>query len=189
MLAGPRRAAIGVPMSEAHQRKLLRAVTPIVVAVFAVSATTGVLLFFHLGERLIKELHEWIGLAFVAAAALHIARNARALAGYARRPTLWIAAALALAAAAAFIVPALGVRQGEGGGGSRALAGIVLRAPLDEVAPLLDTTPAALGERLTAAGLKVTGTSASLADIAAASGRPPREVLDLALAGQATAAP
>ncbi len=176
-------------MSEAPPRKLLRAVTPIAAAVFAVSATTGVLLFFHLGERLIKELHEWIGLAFVVAAALHLARNARALAGYARRPTLWIAAALVLATAAAFIVPALTAPQKEGGGGSRALASVVLRAPLDEVAPLLDTTPAALASRLTAAGLTVTSTSASLADLAAASGRPPREVLDIAFAGQEPAPP
>lgn len=175
-------------MSEAPPRKLLRAVTPIAAAVFAVSATTGVLLFFHLGERVIKELHEWIGLAFVAAAILHITRNARALASYARRPTLWIAAALVLATAAAFIVPALTAPQKEGGG-SRALASVVLRAPLDEVAPLLDTTPAALVERLGAAGLTVTSTSASLADLAAASGRSPREVLDIAFAGQEPAPP
>ncbi len=168
-------------MSEASPRKLLRAVTPIVAAVFVASATTGVLLFFHLGERLIKELHEWMGVVFVAAAALHIARNARPLAAYARRPALWIAAALVLASAAAFVVPALAVTPKEGGG-ARALSRVLLRAPLEEVAPLLDTTPAALAQRLTAAGLTVAATSASLADVAAASGRPPREVLDLTFA-------
>ena len=93
-------------MVETPARKFLRAATPIVAAVFVVSAATGTLLFFHVGERLIKELHEWIGLAFVVAAALHIARNGRALLGHGRKPGLWIAVALALATAAAFIVPA-----------------------------------------------------------------------------------
>jgi hypothetical protein len=170
-------------MVDTPARKFLRAATPIVVAVFVVSATTGVLLFFHVGERLIKELHEWIGVVFVVAAALHIARNARTLAGYGRKPTLWIAAALVLATAAAFIVPAMQEPAGGGNDGIRKLIGAVQRAPLEEVAPLLDTTPAALVTRLESAGLKVAGTTTSLADIAAASGRPPREVLELALAG------
>lgn len=177
-------------MVETPARKFLRAATPIVAAVFVVSATTGMLLFFHVGERLIKELHEWIGLAFVVAAALHIARNGRALLGHGRKPGLWIAMALVLATAAAFIVPALQEPAGGGNEGTRKLIGIVQRAPLGELAPLLATTPAALTTRLEAAGLTVAGSSVSLADIAAASGRPPREVLELALAGlPAPAAP
>ena len=78
-----------------------RASTPVAGAVFVVSATTGVLLFFHLGERLIKDLHEWVGVAFVAAAILHVLRNRHALAAHARRPTLWVALAAALVTAAA----------------------------------------------------------------------------------------
>ncbi len=176
-------------MADTPARKFLRAATPIVVAVFLVSATTGVLLFFHVGERLIKELHEWIGVAFVVAAGLHIARNGRALLGHGRKPGLWIAVALVLATAAAFIVPALREPAGGGNDGVRKLIGAVQRTPLAQLAPLLDTTPAALVTRLETAGLTVAGTSASLADIAAASNRPPREVLDLAVAGLPAPAP
>lgn len=170
-------------MSETPARKFLRAATPIVAAVFVVSATTGMLLFFHLGERLIKELHEWMGVVFVVAALLHIVRNGRALLGHARKPMLWIAGVLALAAAAAFIVPELGAPAGGGNEGVRKLIGVVQRKPLAELAPLLGTSPAELVARLEAAGLQGAATSASLVEIAGASNRPPREVLELALAG------
>lgn len=159
----------------------LRLSTPVAAAVFFVSAVTGVLLFFHVGERLIKELHEWIGVAFVAAAALHILRNRRALAGHARKPTLWIAAGLALAAAAAFVVPGLSAPQG-GNDGSRRLLQAVLGAPLEQVAPIVQTTPDALTGRLTAAGYTVAGPTTSLRDIARASNRSPQELATVLVA-------
>lgn len=160
----------------------VKASTPVVFAVFAVSATTGVLLFFHLGERLIKELHEWMGVVFVAAASLHVVRNRHALAIHARKPVLWIAAAAALTTAAAFIVPSLGAREG-GGEGTRRILRAVMDAPLEQVAPILATTAPALAERLTAAGYTVAAPSASLADIARASGRSPRELADVVALG------
>lgn len=172
----------------AESSSWLRLSTPVVAAVFVVSAVTGVLLFFHLGERLIKELHEWIGLAFVAAASLHVLRNRRALASHARQRTLWIAAALVLSAAAAFIVPALSAREG-GGEGSRRLLQAMMAAPLEQVAPILSTTPTALSERLTAAGFTVAGPTASLRDIARASGRPPQELTAVLVAGLPPPAP
>ena len=167
-------------MSESPSR--LRFSTPIVIAVFAVSAVTGVLLFFHLGERLIKELHEWMGVVFVVAALLHAVRNGRALLLHARRPTLWIAAALVVATAAAFIVPALAAREG-GNEGTRQLVQAVMRAPLEQVAPIVATTAPELTERLTAAGFTVAGPSASLSDIARASGRSPQELAKVVVAG------
>lgn len=160
---------------------LLRFSTPVSVAVFTVSATTGVLLFFHLGERLIKELHEWMGVVFVAAALLHALRNGRALVVHARSPVLWVAVAAALGTAAAFIVPSLGAREG-GGEGQRRLMQAVMAAPLGQVAPILSTTVPALSERLGAAGFKVEG-AASLMDIAKASGRSPRELAEVVVAG------
>lgn len=167
-------------MSESNS--WLRVSTPAVAAVFVVSAVTGVLLFFHLGERLIKELHEWIGVAFVAAALLHALRNRKALAAHARRPALWIAAGLALATAAAFIVPAMAPREG-GGDGSRRLLQAMMAAPLEQVAPILATTPADLSARLTAAGFTVAGPTTSLREVAKASGRPPQELTAVLVAG------
>lgn len=167
----------------------LRVSTPVTVGVFVVSAVTGVLLFFHLGERLVKGLHEWIGLAFVAFALLHILRNWRALVGYARKPVLWVGCAASLVAAAGFIVPALGAKEGGGGGDAqRRLTQVVMGAPIEQVAPLLATTVPALTERLTTAGFKVEGGALSLNEIAKASGRSPRELVELVVAGLPPAA-
>lgn len=165
-----------------------RASTPVAGAVFVVSATTGVLLFFHLGERLIKDLHEWVGVAFVAAAILHVLRNRHALAAHARRPTLWVALAAALVTAAAFVVPGLSAREG-GGEGTRRLMQALMSAPLDEVAPILDTTPGALTHQLTSAGFTVAGASTSLREVARASGRSPQEIAAAVVAGLPPAPP
>ncbi len=160
----------------AEMNPLLRVSTPATVAAFVVSGVTGVLLFFHLGERLFKELHEWLGLAFVAAALLHLLRNRKALSSHARKPALWIASGLALVAAAAFIVPAMTPREGGGGDGSRRLLQAMMAAPLEQVAPILATTPDELSGRLTAAGFTVAGPTTSLRDVAKASGRSPQEL-------------
>jgi len=52
-------------------------VTPLTVCVFAVIATSGLMLFLGLFEGTVKEMHEWLGVAFVAVAALHLAKNWR----------------------------------------------------------------------------------------------------------------
>jgi hypothetical protein len=166
----------------AEMNPLLRVSTPATVAAFVVSGVTGVLLFFHLGERLFKELHEWLGLAFVTAALLHLVRNRKALGSHARKPTLWIASGLALVAAAAFIVPAMAPREG-GGDGSRRLLQAMMAAPLEQVAPILATTPAELSGRLTAAGFTVAGPTTSLRDVAKASGRSPQELTTVLVQG------
>ncbi|MCA9656986.1 MAG: DUF4405 domain-containing protein, partial [Myxococcales bacterium] len=174
-------------MARTPLRKLLRLGTPMVAAAFVITALTGVLLFFHLGERLFKQLHEWIGLAMVVGAALHIAGNWKAMVATLRRPPQWVFAALALVTAAAFVVPQLSGDAGPGGKGGKAaqrlLQQALLSAPLDQLAPVLQATPDELAADLKEAGFTVAGTDASLTKIAGASDRPPREALDVALAG------
>jgi peptidoglycan/LPS O-acetylase OafA/YrhL len=46
-------------------------ITPLVIGTFALSAVTGVLMFFHWDTGLNKTAHEWLGWAMVAAAAFH----------------------------------------------------------------------------------------------------------------------
>ena len=104
-------------MARTPLRKLLRLGTPMVAAAFVITALTGVLLFFHLGERLFKQLHEWIGLAMIVGAIVHIASNWRAMVKTMRKPPQWVFAALALVTTAAFVVPQLSGDAGPGKGG------------------------------------------------------------------------
>ncbi len=55
-------------------------------------------------------------------------------------------------------------------------------APLEQVAPILATTPDALSGRLTAAGFTVEGPKTPLRDIARASNRSPQELATVLVA-------
>jgi hypothetical protein len=171
-------------------RRLIRLGTPMITAAFVITALTGVFLFFHLGERLFKHLHEWIGMAMIVGAALHIASNWRAMVKTLRKPPQWLFAALALITTAAFVVPQLSDAGGGKGGkaAQRQLQQALLSAPLDKLAPVLQATPDELAADLEEAGFTVAGTDASLMTIAGASDRSPREALDVALAAMTPAA-
>ena len=56
------------------------------IASFAVTVVTGVLMFLHVGRGLVTAAHEWLGLAFVALALWHVVRNRAGLRAYIRRP-------------------------------------------------------------------------------------------------------
>ena len=81
-------------------------ITAISAALFLVVAASGLAMFFHVGADLVKEMHEWLAVIFVAAVSLHIFRNWGGMMTYVRRRTIVAPIALAAVAAAAFIVPA-----------------------------------------------------------------------------------
>lgn len=56
-------------------RQIKNYATSLTTLIFLVVGTSGVMLFFHLGESYVKELHEILGLAFVVAAFLHVYTN------------------------------------------------------------------------------------------------------------------
>jgi len=46
--------------------------TPLILGSSLVVATTGAMMFFHLGEGLLKLAHEWVGMLFLVAMVFHI---------------------------------------------------------------------------------------------------------------------
>jgi rhodanese-related sulfurtransferase len=166
-------------------RVSLRSVaTPAVIAVFAALATTGILLFFHLAERSVKELHEWLGIVFVVAASLHVARNFPAWRAHLRSKVFWGLATVVLGVAATFVVPALGARE-ERPQGLRLVIDAVGRAPLADVARLLECSPDELRARLQRAGIPASAEAPTLEAIAKAAGKPVRAVMEAVVASTA----
>lgn len=85
---------------------LHRYATVATMATFTVVAVTGVLIFYHIGNRYLMGLHEWMGMAFVVAASLHLLRHAPSMTKLlAAARTRW-ALVLAVLVAIAFIVAA-----------------------------------------------------------------------------------
>jgi hypothetical protein len=136
--------------------------TPLTIGAFLLMACTGILMFFHWDTGLNKEAHEWLGWAMVAGVVLHGVANWSALKRHlARGPALaMIGVFVAILAASFFIQP----EKAEGNPAFRTM-GLVMQAPLSDVAALSRQTPDELTAKLTAAGFTVQGPSQTLSDI------------------------
>jgi hypothetical protein len=154
---------------------LNRFATPLTLGLFAVSAISGLALFFHLAQGAFHEMHEWLSVLLLLPFALHVWKNWPALIGYVRRGTLLLPVAAALVAAIAFAVPAM--TGAEGGDPRTQVLRLLTGSSLADLAPLLKTTPDALAATLRLRGYKVGSPSDTLEGVAAASGASPRELL------------
>jgi 4-amino-4-deoxy-L-arabinose transferase-like glycosyltransferase len=149
-------------------------ITAISAALFLVVAASGLAMFFHVGADLVKEMHEWLAVIFVAAVGLHIFRNWGGMMTYVRRRTIVAPIALAAVAAAAFIVPA----ALSGGDDPRhVLMQSLQEAKLADLGRVLDVPADSLVARLEQKGFKVGSAEQRLSEIASGSGKPPMAAL------------
>lgn len=109
--------------------------TPVTIGSFAIMAVTGTLMFFHLDTGLNKGVHEWAGLAMIAAVVAHLALNWRAFTVYFRRPVAVAIVAAGVAVLGASFLP-LGGAAGGPEAAQRAMMGAMGRAPIEQVAEL-----------------------------------------------------
>lgn len=128
-------------------------ITPLVMGAFLLSATTGVLMFFHLDSGLNKTAHEWLSWAMVGGVALHAMLNLPAFKRYFTQTTgRLVMGAFALVLVLSFI-PA-GGQDGKDPGfapPARALAA----APITVLAQVAGTDANEVRARLLAAGYPV----------------------------------
>ncbi len=161
---------------------LQRYATVATVATFAVVGVTGVLIFFHVGERSFMTLHEWAGIAFVAAAALHVIRHARAFSTLLAKPRARWAMATAGLTAIAFV----GAAEVAPGGGNpmklyvEASAG----APISVLAQVVGETPADMTSRFAQAGISGITDGQTLRDIEASTGVDMPRLFAIVLGGE-----
>lgn len=158
--------------------------TTFIIWFFPISAITGVMLFFKVGEQIVKTPHEWIGLVVVAAFLVHLIRNWRTFLNYFKKPPIYAALAVAVIVAGTVGYSSLtGERGGEGGPGGvdmRAMIGIAqatVDAPVATIATIAGVEPAALVETLNASGIAVTDQTQSFSAVVTAAGKEPATVL------------
>ena len=124
--------------------------TPLSGTLMVIVGVSGVLMFFHLAGGGVKGLHEWLGLGLLAAVALHLARNWRALRNLVAAPRSQVmmgASCLAVALYLSF------VPVNPSGNPARAMMMAAERAPLTQLAPVLGVEPDMLVARLAEAGI------------------------------------
>jgi hypothetical protein len=149
-------------------------ITAISAALFLVVAASGLAMFFHVGQDLVKDMHEWLAVVFVSAVALHVYKNWGAMMTYVRRKTIVAPLALAAVAAATFIVPAaLSGREDP----RHVLIQSLQEAKLADLGRVLDVPADSLVARLEQEGFTVTSAEQRLSEIAKGSGKPPMAAL------------
>ncbi len=133
--------------------------TSLTALVFLVVGTTGVLLFFHLFEVRIKEMHEILGLVFAAAALAHLYFNWASMKRYFSKKTFLGALAVVVVVAATFVATA---KTGENP--KAVILDRVLNAPLPHAMAVLGIAPMQYGTLLKKKGMQPVGMT--IADIA-----------------------
>lgn len=163
---------------------IARYATPLTTGLFAVSAISGIALFFHVGQGTFHEMHEWLSMLLLLPFALHLWKNWRALMGYVQRRTLLIPVLLCVAAAVPFVLE--GAEGGKGGGSPpmRAVR-LLTQAPINDLAPLLHVSPEVLVDSLQKRGFEGASADQSLDSVAAAGGKSGTELLFGLLPGPA----
>lgn len=156
----------------AFDTALRKYATQATVALSLVVGITGVMLFFHLAKPQVEGMHEWLGLGFVAVAALHVVRHRSGFVAMLSQPRMRALFAAAALAAAAFVV----LTPPRQGNPMRDTVRLVTAAPLEEVAPLLDIPAEQLAARLETAD-----TRQSIESLARARGADPVHLLARAM--------
>ena len=153
---------------------LNRYTTPLTLGLFAISAVSGLALFFHVGQGIFHSMHEWLSIVLLVPFAFHLWKNWGAMLGYVRRGTLLAPAVATLVVSLAFVLPALS--YGERGSPFRAVQ-LLTTTSIVNLAPVLKTTPDALQASLVQRGYKVVSSNDTLDTVAASSGVPAIKLL------------
>ncbi len=159
-------------------------VTPLTIAVFTVIGVSGLMLFFGFFEGQVKEMHEWLGVAFVLVALLHVAKNWRPFTLMLRLPAMKASVGAVALAATVFVVGAT-MGGGERGNPVRAVAQAVETAPLETAAAVFGLTRDEVLTRLHDAGIDASAEARTLAEIGQQTGVESMRVLAAVTADRA----
>jgi hypothetical protein len=146
-------------------------------ALAVVVCLTGVMMFFKWYKGEVEAMHEWLGMGFVVAVVLHLARHRRPLGMLLTQTRTRLILLLTALVAAAFLVLA----PAKGSNPVKQTVGAVLRAPLDDVAPLLGLSTGEAIARLQDIGVTPASPRQSLDSLARANKTSPMKLLSAVL--------
>lgn len=151
-------------------RKIVTPVTGVLALVIGIS---GGMLFFHLGEGVVKSAHEWLGMLFVLVMLIHMLSNWSAIVQHFRQP---------VARTAAFsLVLVTGLFLGSGAlsqsGGPNLVYQALEEAPITSLATLFRVDETALIGELGNRGIVIAANDQSIQAAAALAGLDARQAL------------
>jgi hypothetical protein len=153
---------------------------PTIAALAIASASSGVLIFFHIETTGLIALHEYAGLFFAAAAILHVARHKKAAAGRLfRRSSILVMVSIAAACVCFYAVAsALGVRTDEL---TKETSMKTLSAPIAVSAIVFSLSEEEIKARLFSLGIELESAEESPLEAATRLGVAPEKLLEALL--------
>jgi hypothetical protein len=148
--------------------------TPTIISAFTISAVTGILMFFHKGDGLVKPVHEWLSWALVAGGVTHVAANWKTFKAYfTRKPALAIIAIGAIVTISTVTIPA---QEGKGNPAMK-INSTLASSSVETLSQVVHLTPEQAVQKLEKSGLKVGAPDQSIKSIAADNGKKENMVL------------
>ncbi|HEY0281865.1 MAG TPA: DUF4405 domain-containing protein [Rhizomicrobium sp.] len=130
--------------------------TPLSFVTFLGCTLTGLLLLFGIRSRPLGEVHEWLGIVFVVALVLHLARNWRGVTVMLTAPRARLATGIGAVLVALYILSAAPFQSGHGHGRN------ITEMPIARMAPALGLSSDEAVARLKRGGVPVSGPQDSL---------------------------
>ncbi len=160
-----------LPTTDGSARRII---TPITGALSLVIGISGVMLFFHLGEGLVKELHEWLGMAFALVILLHLTLNWKAFKQHFTKTPAWIGTSIVTAASVVLLSSSLFTQHENP---MHSVIHSVETAAISDLAPIFKISPAEMVQRLSQAGVAVETGRETLQELAGKSGVETRRLI------------
>jgi uncharacterized membrane protein SirB2 len=158
-------------LSDSLPRKVI---TPIIGALSLVIGISGVMLFFHFGEGLVKGVHEWLGMAFALVMMIHLALNWKAFKQHFRKPAAWAGTAVVTAISVVFLAASLFIPNDNP---MRSVIHSIETVAVSDLAPVFKLTPSQMATRLNQAGAEIETGRETLQELAGKSGVEPRSLI------------
>lgn len=154
--------------------------TQLTAALSLIVGVSGIMMFFHIYKGQVEALHEWLGMAFVAAFALHAVRHRRPFVAMLSQRRTYALLLLTLVTATAFVLQA----PDEKGNPGRRAAQALMQAPVVDTAKVLGLSVDEARQRLVVAGVANPVAEQSLASLARDEHREPFPLLMALMNGQ-----
>ncbi len=150
--------------------------TPLTMGAFALSAITGIMLFFKMQLGLIKPVHEWLSWLLVIGSVFHLVANRHVLVKYVSRPLGKGILIFFLVLICVSVVP-FGSQQREHP--LKRISTSLTQAPLSAVARIANHKPDEAANILSSNGINIESADQTIQDIAMQNGKNPLRILDV----------
>jgi CDP-diglyceride synthetase len=163
----------GIIMTKFQKRDIATSLTSLI---FVIIAITGVLMFFHLFDNYTKQLHEIIGLFFVAAVFLHVIFNWKSMKTYFSKKIFIFSLVLVSVFSLSFILNT----SDEGVNPKKVIITSVLNSPIEKTFDILGSDMSKASSKLKNVGIEI-NKSKTIAQIAKKNNKTPFEIVSIIL--------